>query len=142
MRDEPTADDLAQEALVAAVTSKTRRADLSSRAARPWLTRVLRRKAAKQGRSESRRRAREADSAAHEATESAFDSVAQIDLAERLFGHVRALEPAVRQAIMGRFYRGLDLRTLAKQEGVPVTTLQSRITSCLLYTSPSPRDRG
>ncbi len=131
VRDDSTADDLAQETLIAAVTSTTRQADLGSAAARPWLVRVLRRKAANEGRSNSRRWARESAGARHEATDSAFDSVAQIDLAERLLGHVRALDPPLRDAIIGRFYRGLSLVELAEEMGVPVTTLQSRITKGL-----------
>lgn len=102
VRDTSSADDLAQETLIAAVTSTTRRGDLASAEARPWMARVLRRKAANQWRSDSRRSAREDAAAKQEATTSTFDSVAQIDLAERLLGHVRGLDPAVQDAIMAR----------------------------------------
>ena len=49
VKDAASADDLAQDTLLAAITSSSRRTDLTGPEARPWLARVLRRKAAKSG---------------------------------------------------------------------------------------------
>ena len=127
VQDTASADDLAQETLLAAITSTSRRTNITGPEARPWLARVMRRKAANRWRGDERRRARERAAARPEATDSAADSAAQIELAERLLGHVRELDPELQGAIIARFYHGLSLKDAARREGTPVTTIHSRI---------------
>ncbi|QDV05244.1 RNA polymerase sigma factor [Planctomycetes bacterium Poly30] len=128
VRDASQADDLAQETLIAGATSAAVGTQLDRRSSRPWLARVLRRKAYNERRSSARRADREGAAARPEAEPSSFDSVAQLDLAERLLAHVRSLEPEVRDAVVARFYHGESFALIAARENAPVTTIQSRVT--------------
>ncbi|MEM8710361.1 MAG: RNA polymerase sigma factor, partial [Planctomycetota bacterium] len=120
VRDPGAAEDLAQETLLDAVRE-------SSAPGRSWLATVLRRKAANHHRSETRRRGRERVAARPEVQPDSLDSIERLDLVERLFRMVRDLDEPVREALLGRFYRGLSFAELAQESGVPASTLQSRV---------------
>ena len=116
-------DDVEQETWVAALRAPPAHAG----AVRAWLGRVVRHRAADAGR-EERRRARLHESAARaDAAPSAADVSARFELHRALIEAVDALDEPYRSAIVLRFFEGLPPREIARQQGVPVETVRTRV---------------
>ena len=64
---------------------------------------------------------------AAEATSSAADEVARLEIMERLLAAVRRLEPVYRTTVMLRFFDQLKPGAIAKRTGVPVETVRTRL---------------
>jgi len=122
--DRELAEDLVQEACVAALEHAPReRSKL-----RQWLAEVLRNALRQHARAQGRRGAREAAGARPEALEATDRLVERVALQRELVGAVLALDEPYRTAVLLRFFEELPPRTIAARLGVPVATVQSRLT--------------
>ncbi len=121
--DAARADDVVQEACLAAL----RRPPNSRAPLRPWLVRVVRNLAARDHRSESRRRRREQAVARKEGTTSTSEAVARAELYERLMAHVLDLDEPYRETLLLRYFEGLAVREVARRMDVPAGTAAARI---------------
>ncbi|MCE9637291.1 MAG: sigma-70 family RNA polymerase sigma factor [Planctomycetes bacterium] len=123
VRDDATADDLAQDAWLAAAETPPLRTD----APRSWFGRVLRTRAIDAFRSRSRRDAREALVARPEATPSAADTVALAESHRLVVDAVMDLDEPYRTAVLLRFFEDLPPREVARRTGVPIETARTRV---------------
>ena len=124
--DAHLAEDLAQETLTAALE----RPPAEGLKLRPWLASVLRNFRNQAARSEGRRRMREQAAARREAQDRAGDgrgALDELELHRELTEAVLGLEEPFRTAIVLRFLRELPPREIARRQGVPVKTVDSRI---------------
>ena len=78
-------------------------------------------------RSVSRRARREAASARPEQQEHGDDPIEQIELQQRLVGHVRALREPYRTTIWLRYFEALSPSTIAERQGIPLKTVKTRL---------------
>src|SRR5262245_33378621 len=122
-KDDATADDLAQETMLAAIESPPR--DASAPAG--WLRRVLTRRAMNRARGERRRDEREARCARPEAAPSPADVVSVAESHRRVVEAVLALEEPYRTTVLLRFFEDLPPREVAARMGVPVETVRARV---------------
>ena len=131
--DRAAADDVAQKAMLTAL--KSRRAGKTEEAGRfslsAWLAGILRNRAREHDREERRRREREQKAARPEALPSAADTVARLELIERVVAAVRALEEPYRTTVLLFFFDGLKPGAIARQMGVPVETVRTRLKRAL-----------
>jgi len=121
--DAARADDVVQNALASAAKSPPRDATNL----RGWLGEVVRNAARGIGREESRRASRERAAARPEALEGADELLARAELSRDLAQHVLALEPIYRVVVLLRWYEGLAPREIAKKQGVPIATVNTRL---------------
>lgn len=121
--DPHRADDVAQEAWVDALESPPR----DARNVRGWFASVVRNAASQARRSETRRTEREKAAAREEALPDTAELVARASLQRDLVGHVLALEEPYRRTILLRFFQGLEVREIAQQEGVELSTVRTRL---------------
>ena len=121
--DPNRADDVAQEAWVAALENPPR----DARNLRGWFASVVRNAASQARRSETRRTAREQAAAREEGVPDTAELVARASLQRDLVGHVLALEEPYRRTILLRFFQGLEVREIAQQEGVELSTVRTRL---------------
>ncbi len=122
VRDEHLAEELAQDTLATALE----RGPLEVRSVRAWLGRVLRNRAAEGARSRANVRAREALAAREEA----FDGeelLARVRAQKHVAEALMELSEPYRSTLVLRFYENLPPRAIAKQQGVPVSTVKSRL---------------
>jgi len=126
--DRASADDVAQQALLAALK---RGVGLTAPPAgfslRGWLAGFVKNLVRQGTREEARRTAREHAAAKQEATPSAADTAARLELMQRVVGAVQQLEEPYRTAVLLRFFDGLPPRAIARRLGVPVETVRTRI---------------
>lgn len=122
--DEHAAADLEQETWLAAL-----RGGAQARDARAWLGSVARRLAASVGRSEGRRRAREADVAGSRMPEApdASETPASVELSARLAQAVAELDEPYRTTLALRYYEGLPPRRIASRLGLDERAVESRL---------------
>jgi RNA polymerase sigma-70 factor (ECF subfamily) len=123
VRDSHRADDVAQEVWLRWFTRTP--ADRSR--PRSWLAAVARGVALNLRRGEGRRAEhedRQEPGGEHPSTP--LDSLRQAERIERVAAAVRALETHYREVILGRHFRGLDVRTLARELGLGEDTLRTR----------------
>ncbi|MCU0866719.1 MAG: sigma-70 family RNA polymerase sigma factor [Planctomycetes bacterium] len=125
--DPATVDDLVQETYVAALTGPLRRACSPI----PWLVAVLRRRAARRIRTDTRRRVREAAAAVDPSSPDTVDVAIKLDVARRLLQHVEALDSPSRAAIFLRYYENLKPAQIAARLGVPLGTVKTRLARAL-----------
>ena len=124
--DPGTADDLVQKTWLAAL----QRPPSSARDAnslRRWLAAVLRNFAHQERRGASRREAHEARAADPSRGPSTLDVVERASVQREVVQAVLALDEPYRTTILLRFYDGLPPRAIAKQMGVPVDTVRTRV---------------
>ncbi len=121
--DPQAADDLEQEAWVAALEHPP----ADARNPRGWLARVLRNAARQRGRGEKRRRVRELRVPAREAAAPAGELVERLAAHQRLVQAVWDLEEPYRGTVLLRFFEELSLKDVAKRQGVPVSTVGTRL---------------
>ncbi|MBL8897033.1 MAG: sigma-70 family RNA polymerase sigma factor, partial [Planctomycetes bacterium] len=123
LRDEHGADELVQDAWVRALEQPPRKGLL----ARGWWRAVLRRAAHRRGVRERARRAREIAVARAEALPPADRARERAEIAQRVTAAVAALEEPFRTAIALRYLEELPPRVIARQLGVPLATVKSRL---------------
>ena len=111
-----------------------------------WIHVTTRYESAKALRSEARRR-RRLKTFAQESMESYPSSSVDFDL-ELLEKALDHLSHSDRELILARFYQGKKFREIAQQTNrteaackVQLRRVLDRMSTCLLYTSPSPRDK-
>jgi len=122
LTDPGRADDVAQEALTRWVFDPPAEASRT----RSWLATVVRRLASNTRRSESRRRVHEEHAARPEAVRSAREENEQAELVQRVIDAVMALEPELRDTILGRHFRGLTAGQLAAELGLSESAVRAR----------------
>jgi RNA polymerase sigma-70 factor (ECF subfamily) len=118
--DADLADDLVQDTLVTAIRHGGRSPS--------WLATVLRRRFFERRREAASRSARERDAARGEALPSTLEMVERAAVQRDLVQAVLELDEPFRTTILWRFFEDLPPRKIAKRAGVPVATVQSRIT--------------
>ncbi len=123
VRDDTTADDVVQEAMVAAL--ETRRPVKHS--VKAWLSGVVRNVVRRDHRSASRRSAREEAAAKPEATPSVAEAVVQAAEQSRILDMVVNMAEPYRSAILLRFVQDLPPRAVAEQLGLPVETVRTQV---------------
>jgi RNA polymerase sigma-70 factor (ECF subfamily) len=123
VRDEHEAEDLAQDAWVAALTKRPRQGEPWSR----WIAAVMRNFARARWRGERRREARERDVAREEAGPPAADAAEQLEAHELVVRAVRSLDEPYRSAIWMRYFEGLAPREIAERAGAPPRTVETRL---------------
>jgi RNA polymerase sigma-70 factor (ECF subfamily) len=125
--DGAQADDLVQDTWLAAL----RRPPRAAGEARPWLARVVRNLARNARRERVRREARE-ELAHEERALPSPDALAQQAEAQRLLAEaVTRLAEPLRDAIVLRYFQGLDSGAAAARLGVPASTLRTRLQRAL-----------
>src|SRR5688572_28861827 len=122
LRDAHQAEDVAQEAWARFVERGPREEGSS----RGWLRTVTRNLAFNAHRRERTRRQSDERAARPEALPSAADELAQGECLRRVIEAVLALDEPYRATILGRYYQGRDLRSLAEETGTPLATVRSR----------------
>jgi RNA polymerase sigma factor (sigma-70 family) len=122
--DESSADDLAQQAWVELAKQRPERRIVDLRA---FLAGITRRLARKDRDGRARRRAREARAARPEALPDSAAMQAEIEAQRVVVEELGRLEPQLRDALMWRFYEGLDSAEIARRQGVPASTERARV---------------
>jgi len=120
-------DDLVQEAYVAALE----RPAGAVQSLGAWLGGVLRNRVRQERRGAAHRTAREQDTARGEALPSAEELAERFATHRLLVEEVDALREPYRSAILLRFFEDLTPAEIARRQGVPVATVQSRQTRAL-----------
>ena len=120
-RDPHAADELAQDACVAALEAPA--GEIAS--FKPWLASVMRNLWRQKGRTDERRRAREADAGGDDGARE--DLVLQVVVFRELAQHVVELHEPYRSALLMRFFEDLPPRTIAARLGTTPATIQNRI---------------
>lgn len=120
--DPSLAEDAVQDTWVAALQASER-----ERASRPWLARVLRNFVLQRDRSEAARRQREREVARSELIGSSADVVERAQAQRRLVEVVLGLDEPYRSTILSRYFDGLTPEEIAKREGVPASTVRTRL---------------
>ncbi|MCE9594239.1 MAG: sigma-70 family RNA polymerase sigma factor [Planctomycetes bacterium] len=121
--DPNAAEDLVQETWLAFL----RRRPDPSRPLEPWLAQVVRNFSRRARRANSRRAAREEEAARAEAVASPADLYARASLHRELVAAVLTLEEPYRSTLLLRYLDELPPREIAKRQGVPVRTINTRL---------------
>lgn len=98
---------------------------------RPWLARVARNFALRHRREEARRNTREQVAARPEAQLGTGELAAREEILENVVQAVLALAEPYRSAVLLRFYEDLPPREIARRQGVPVETVNTRLKRAL-----------
>ncbi len=121
-------DDVAQDAWLAAIQHPP----APAASPRPWFATVMRNLQRMRFRSASRRRAREDASATEEQVPTPAELTHRLELQRRLASAVLALEEPQCSTIVLVFYEGLTPAEIARRQGVPATTVRSRVRAALV----------
>jgi RNA polymerase sigma-70 factor (ECF subfamily) len=124
--DAHVADDIAQEACIAALERPPGSASDGLRF-RSWLASVMRNALRQRGRTEMRREAREEIAAREERLDAADRLLERVSVERELVAAVLELDEPYRTAVLLRFFESLPPREIARRLGVPVNTVQSRL---------------
>lgn len=117
------ADDVEQQTWLAAISS----APTEPRSLRGWLTTVARNAARKLGREHSRRRRRDAALPPPGSARSAAELAGEAEAHALVAAAVAALDEPYREAILLRYFEGLDVGLSAARAGVPLETMRARL---------------
>ncbi|MHC4937484.1 MAG: sigma-70 family RNA polymerase sigma factor [Planctomycetota bacterium] len=121
------ADDVEQETWLRALEHGPRHdANLKG-----WLSTVARNSARMWWRGESRRSRREGAVAKSEGVPSAADVASRVEIQSLLADAVKSLEEPYRTTVVLAFYDGLKPSEIARQQGIPVDTVRTRIRRAL-----------
>ena len=123
LRDEHDVDDVVQDTWLTAI----QRPPDPGRDPRPWLARVARNLAQKRLRSETRRATREHRAARPESMPPSDGIVERARTHRQVVDAVLALDEPYRTTILLRFFEGRTPRRIARETGVSVNTVNSRI---------------
>lgn len=121
-------DDVAQDAWLAAI----QRPPAPAASPRPWFATVMRNLQRMRFRSASRRRAREDASTTDAQVPTPAELTHRLELQRRLASAVLALEEPQRSTIVLVFYEGLSPAEISRRQGVPATTVRSRVRAALV----------
>src|SRR5262245_55624201 len=121
-------DDVAQDAWLAAIQHPP----APAASPRPWFATVMRNLNRMRFRSASRRRAREDASRTDDQVPTPAELAHRMELQRRLASAVLALEEPQRSTIVLVFYEGVSPADVARQQGVPATTVRSRVRAALV----------
>lgn len=122
-RDPNSADDVEQETWVAALRTPPRHES----SLRGWFGAVVRSRARRAGRTETRRAAREWAAARGEAVASPAELAEIADTHRRVVEAVVALDEPFRAAILLRYFEGLPVDEVARRTASPLETTRSRL---------------
>jgi len=125
--DQFAAEDLIQETYVEASGGEPR----AKHGWLPWLSGILRNRAARRIRTDSRRRSREQVVAQVSDAPDAASVAGKLDVARRLLQHVEALGADYREVVFLRFYDDLQPKQIAAKLGLPVGTVKTRLARAL-----------
>ena len=123
VRDPHLADDLAQEAYLAALEDPTP----GYRSLRSWLATVLRNRLRERLRREERRTARERAAARDDRAPSTLELVERVSIHQEVVEAVMGLPEHYRATLLLRYYEGLTPTAIAAAQGVPVSTVKTRL---------------
>lgn len=121
--DQDLAEDLVQQTCVVALEC----APMEPRNLRQWLAVVLHNLLRQHVRAGKRRELREALRAQPEVAESEDELLERVKLQRELVDAVLALDELYRTVILLRFFRELPPREIARRQGVPIATVNSRL---------------
>jgi len=126
--DEHAAEDLVQEACSAGLAARVAPRDLRS-----WLAGVVRKLALRAHRERSARRRREEGAALRQdrSEPAASHGLEQAELQQKLLAAVLALEEPYRATVLARYFEGASLEALAQRDGVPGSTVRTRLARAL-----------
>jgi RNA polymerase sigma factor (sigma-70 family) len=127
VHDQNDADDLEQGMWLEALQRPPR----SARSLRGWLATVLRRDLVDRRRSESCRNRREQSQASAEVVPSTDEVVAKADADRRVVVAVMELAEPYRSTVLYRFFEDIPPSTIAERQGVPVSTVRTRLQRAL-----------
>jgi RNA polymerase sigma-70 factor (ECF subfamily) len=127
LRDPARADDAVQDALVVALT---RPPSVGARLG-AWLKGVLRNKAREARRGDERRRRHEGAVSPREAAMDVQEIAGGLEVQRRAVEAVRALDEPYRSAVWWHYFEGLDARTVAERQSVPLETARTRLKRAL-----------
>ncbi|MCK6458351.1 MAG: sigma-70 family RNA polymerase sigma factor, partial [Planctomycetes bacterium] len=122
LADDSAADDVSQDAMVAALTTPPRQGSL-----RAWLTTVVRNLVRRGARAGRRRDARERAVARPEAIPPDHDSLERLAWHRQVVDAVLALEEPYRRTVVLRHYESLPPREIGRLMGVPAATVRTRL---------------
>jgi RNA polymerase sigma-70 factor (ECF subfamily) len=121
-RDAHAAEDASQDALLAALRRDTTPGNLTA-----WLRVSVRRLLSFRARSAANRVQRERSVARAERVDDPTLALDRIEILELLLREVRALEEPYRSTVLLRWFEGVEPVEIARRNGVPVTTVYTRI---------------
>ncbi len=121
--DANLAEDLAQDTLVKALEHRPS----AGESLRGWLATVMRNLVRERRRAEGRRRAREERAARNEALASSEELVGRLAVQRAVVGAVMELDEPYRTAILLRYFEECPPARIARELGVPVATVKSRL---------------
>jgi RNA polymerase sigma-70 factor (ECF subfamily) len=124
VRDENEADDVAQQAMVAAIESPP---EPRPQGVRGWFATVVRNVVRQRRRGERRRHDREAAAARAEGVPSTAHLLERETARRTVVEAVLALDEPYRSAIVLRYFEALPPRDVAERLGVPVETARTRV---------------
>ena len=121
VRDEHEAEDVVQDTYLAALRKPPRGSALA------WLTSTVRNLARRRVRDRRRRDQRERTAARRDVHAPTAEIVAQLELQRRVVAKLTKLEEPYREAIVLRFYYGQAPSQIARDHGLPVDTVKTRL---------------
>ncbi|MEM8713931.1 MAG: RNA polymerase sigma factor, partial [Planctomycetota bacterium] len=121
--DAHLAEDAVQDAWLVALETQP-----NLRSPGRWLGGAVRNLALGEVRSRARRRRRESEAAAREALPSTSEAASKLEAQELLIRAVLRLDEPFRSTVLARYVEGLPQRRIAARDGVPVSTVNSRLT--------------
>ena len=128
VQDVATADDVVQEVWLAARGRLPHEANRDARGARAWLAGIARNVARRQTRTESRRKVREVASAIRaDVPQEDVNLLKRSELLTRVAQIVTKLDEPFRRAMLLRWFDGLSNAEIARQEGIGIDTVKSRL---------------
>jgi len=136
--DPDEADDLVQETWIAAIQHPP----ASSAPARPWLARVMRNLAHNRWRRSMRRSRRELEAARPEAQPAGDDVAHELEMHAALVDALSGLDESLSRTVVRRYFHGLSSAEIARSEGVPESTVKSRMYAGLDAMRTSLSDLG
>lgn len=120
--DAHLAEDVVQDALVASLET---RAEVKS--PRAWLAGTIRHLSANTRRDRASRRRREEAASPREALPSTVETAERLEAQEILINALLTVEEPFRGALMARYVDGMAPLAIARRDGVPVATVNSRL---------------
>lgn len=125
--DHVAAEDLVQETYVAASSGKPR----AENGLVPWLAAILRNRAARRVRTDSRRRRREQGVGSSNLAEDTASVASKLEIGRRLLQHVEDLGADYREVVFLRYFDDLSPKQIAAKIDQPIGTVKTRLARAL-----------